>query len=82
MPSRVFRITVRGTMRFPLDMLRYDACFPETGADVAAIAASLDRGVNETEVNLLHRTDDRKWTPTEGRWASFLWAVTRTEIVR
>ena len=82
MASRLFRITVSGVGRFPLDMLRYDGCYPETGADVSALDRSLSAGFEPSEVKLLHLDDNKKWVPTEGRWQSFLWKVIKTEVVR
>lgn len=62
-------ITVRGRGIFPLDMLRYDCCFPATSEDVSLI--------NETgelrSVTLVLRNAIR--IPTVGRWNSFTWAV-------
>ena len=68
---------VEGRGDFPLDMLRYDSCFPAAPDDAAAIANSLDlerrtRGV--TRVRLYARAATRDGL-TPARWASFLWNV-------
>ena len=45
-PAPWTEIVVEGTGEFPFDMLRYDACFPTTSEDAAAmelIDASVDR---------------------------------------
>lgn len=64
--------TVTGSGRFPVDMLRYDQCWPVTSEDANKIAASFG-----------DVCEDRKWTirltmaarhklgPTVGRWQSF-----------
>jgi hypothetical protein len=63
--------TVEGRMSFPLDMLRYDRCWPADGDSAAEIYASFDRTERGTfKVNLV---SDNK--PTSGRWQSFLWSV-------
>ncbi len=70
--------TVRGKVPFPLDMLRYDACYPITGDDAANIGYSLER-------DKTHRNKDNTFdvklasqmvnSPTVERWRSFLWSV-------
>lgn len=63
-------IVVDGSGEFPLDMLRYDSCFPHTENDSYAITHHTGkrrillcrRGVNETHAS-------------EGRWKSLGWAV-------
>ncbi len=70
-----------GRSTFPVDMLRYDACWPEGPDDVSAIvrprafARSLD---GRTVVTLLTDALNR---PTSARWASYGWPVTSTERV-
>lgn len=76
---RTYRFTVQGYGQFPLDMLRYDACWPDTGYDVAEIHASFDpkmrteraRAKTPFKVTL----SSGIMTPTAERWASFLWKV-------
>ena len=43
------KFTVRGTWGFPLDMLRYDGCWPSSGEDVVAIHRSIKEAGNPTE---------------------------------
>lgn len=76
----VHTFKVRGGTRFPLDMLRYDACFPATGEDAAHMDDCLNRDVSakdriEKAITLIHVSDHIRWTPTVGRWESFLWHV-------
>jgi hypothetical protein len=66
---------VTGTGEFPLDMLRYDGCYPVRQPDVSQIEATFRRGnhVSRTvrlarRVDAAHRTD-----PTVARWWSFGW---------
>lgn len=71
--KRVDHFTVRGTGAFPLDMLRYDRCYPGTGQDSYA-AERVDRG--EREVTLATAIASRAENyPTTGRWESFGWKV-------
>lgn len=80
-------VTVRGTGRFPLDMLRYDRLTPATEIDSGRIETALDRWAETreaTEVKLLrrHKRDEwpsTTWQPTVGRWNSFGWAVMSVE---
>ena len=72
----VFTFTVVGRGKFPMDMLRYDECYPRTGADAENIAP-VDRPVAREVV--LNTVQDRKhWQPTVGRWQSFGWSVVPT----
>ncbi|HEX8551048.1 MAG TPA: hypothetical protein VF681_05775 [Abditibacteriaceae bacterium] len=66
------RFTVVGRGDFPLDMLRYDRCFPRTGNDAAAAQSP---GETRT-VELTRDAATRYWRPCEGRWQSFGWTVT------
>lgn len=71
------RFTVEGSGAFPFDMLRYDACWPESEArDSYQLQLSFQTDATEylkrRRVTLL--SDDRN-APTEGRWKSFNWRV-------
>lgn len=66
--------TVTGAGEFPMDMLRYDRAWPARGQDVTAIIGiGVRRGARAPGRRSvrLHSIED----PTEGRWASFGWAV-------
>lgn len=77
---QLWYFTVQGTGPFPIDMLRYDRCWPASeGSDSVALAATFDlRGgglpyeapYNTRSVCLIGLDQ-----PTEGRWASFGWKV-------
>jgi hypothetical protein len=67
---------------FPLDMLRYDHCYPADSDDVARIHRSVDRRPNEPEtgrITLHQRHPSKVHQLTPGRWASFGWVVTVLE---
>lgn len=64
---------VEGSGSFPIDMLRYDSCWPRTEIDSSKITFTgepLER--RQVELATLTRSP---WEPTEGRWASFGWHV-------
>ncbi len=69
------RFTVSGRGEFPLDMLRYDCCWPRTSEDSALMGASGERHV------VLNRYTEGRHGPvaTEGRWRSFCWDVIKEE---
>lgn len=70
MPTITSYATVRGSGRFPIDMLRYDRCYPADGH------LGLDEG-EPYEVRLAQVHDrglQKRWTPQ--RWASFGWTLT------
>ncbi len=62
---------------FPLDMLRYDSCWPESGEDALRIEKSVQEHPREryTVTVCRHSTAKRDagWTP--GRWQSFGCAI-------
>jgi hypothetical protein len=65
---------VEGTGAFPIDMLRYDACYPATEGDSHIITATMHRGgVTANTVTL--KTADPKRPPTVERWRSFGWTL-------
>jgi hypothetical protein len=66
---------VQGRMDFPLDMLRYDCSFPYSSEDVANIEDSSVNVDGVRRVRLVRYADSKHWTPTIGRWQSFLWSV-------
>jgi len=66
---------VEGRTRFPLDMLRYDLCYPRLQEDIEQLEESLHRNDPERLRVINLRTAD--CGPTKDRWASFGWAVTK-----
>lgn len=77
--------TVRGSYPFPLDMLRYDSCIPATEADAALMhEAVLGDGPGDPlrvmEISLVTFRPD--CAPSNDRWESRGWSVTREEACR
>lgn len=74
-PTRKFytsKVIVMGTGKFPIDMLRYDRCVPQTESDSHVIGHEDDpepRTVN------LYRYSQVEAGVTVGRWKSFDWTV-------
>ena len=63
---------------FPVDMLRYDHCWPCSEEDSAKIIQTNDlrKYQNEEEVTVkLRAYGPAGWEPTRGRWESFGWVV-------
>ena len=68
--DHVISYTLKGRGAFPVDMLRYDACYPATETDSSRIIAShTPHHHNEVEIRV------SGWRCTEARWASFGWKV-------
>lgn len=72
--------TVSGGTRFPIDMLRYECCYPVTGEDATAIENSLSEqpscGAVRDRVIRLAKYHDTKAVHIEtARWGSFGWVV-------
>lgn len=81
--------TVRGGGEFPLDMLRYDGCFPKDSDAIRAISlihhdSVVDRATKaprDVELIRYHAyKNDANLTPR--RWESFCWQITTTETPR
>jgi hypothetical protein len=72
---------VEGTFDFPIDMLRFDRCWPKHESDdSASIAGSLSRigrNFNKRAIKLVGLNE-----PTVGRWSSFGWTVTDHQVRR
>ncbi len=74
-----YAYVVKGKCEFPIDMLRYDSCYPDESADVNSILDTSDgEELGKTiEVNL------RSYhPPSPTRWASFGWYIGRIKINR
>lgn len=59
--------TVEGRGEFPLDMLRYDSCYPRFVEDVTKM-----RGNERRSIAMVTQS---QFAPTAGRWKSFGWKV-------
>jgi len=68
--------------RFPLDMLRYDCCWPYSQEDVGHIQNTLGlRSLELNSINLKRRVLNKKDVPTEARWKSFGWTVLHIQTI-
>lgn len=79
--SRISYFEVEGLIQFPLDMLRYDNCWPDEQMDVINIQETL-----LTEVRLARRRENKLFRiklatysgkPTVERWKTFGWKVVK-----
>lgn len=67
--------TVVGSGRFPIDMLRYDACWPASSTDSEAVQHSMAHGTDR-DVYTVRLTQAAGYhAPTDQRWASYGWIV-------
>lgn len=71
-----YRFTVIGAGEFPIDMLRYDRCWPrrESGEIAASFRPRL-RAALTIDIEGMNE-------PTRDRWTSFGWHVHNVEVVR
>ena len=69
--------TVTGILEFPLDMLRYDGCYPNRSEDAGSIEYTFDRHRKRIQVSvqLTKRHRGKEPNITSDRWASFSWSV-------
>lgn len=71
---------VSGAARFPIDMLRYECCYPARGEDASAIEATfaellLCGLVRDRVIHLAKYHDTRAVHIETARWGSFGWVV-------
>ena len=66
--------TFKGRGPFPLDMLRYDCCWPATGDDSAKMAECA-YGQPPQEITVKCYAADRRRDFTPARWESFGWRL-------
>lgn len=72
------KFEVVGQTVFPIDMLRYDSCYPETTKDAENVVKSFnpeDRTMKS--VALVCVTTNRHWRPAADRWRAAGWMVRR-----
>ena len=68
---KIYSISVKGVVNFPIDMLRYDSCWPVSQDDAAQITASFGHRHDENQPVRLNSYQK----PTPERWKSFGWNV-------
>jgi hypothetical protein len=70
--------------RFPIDMLRWDACFPADGEAGRLIRELIDEGPDRSgdipiiKIAAYRETKDPPWT--KERWASFMCYIVEEEV--
>lgn len=68
--TTTFVMELSARHRFPVDMLRYDCCWPSASDDARKIESSFAQFGNPTPLEIVLITD-RSNRPTVGRWESF-----------
>ena len=81
-PMKLYKFTVKGNGAFPVDMLRYDGCFPRTTEDAIKLCADSHDRLERREVTLIMPVDSKDRMPTTGRWNSFCWTVSNIEFIK
>lgn len=74
----LFAVKVEGCGHFPVDMLRYDGCYPASERDSALTDNSTHQG---RRVVSLRMVDYNPGGPTAARWESFTWKVVEVEPI-
>lgn len=70
--------TATGSGKFPVDMLRYDGCFPDDQESAVSIGyGRRDCPRGKRTVNLCMAVRNKQQSPTDARWRSFGW-ITKT----
>ena len=70
--------TVESTFSFPIDMLRYDSCFPHTERDSGEITDSIT-SFKGFSVEVGRYVKYKNIQPTIARWESFNCKVSKVE---
>lgn len=76
------RAVVSGKGQFPVDMLRYEQCWPDSDCDAHAIAGTLQRWENlspahalPAKITVAKFNGEKRPSWTTARWKSFGWTV-------
>jgi hypothetical protein len=83
--TKTVLFTVEGAGSFPIDMLRYDACYPATEQDSWAAEFDMEGNISQRRVTLKHRvTKDENLNhyPCEDRWKSLASFWTPGTLIR
>lgn len=72
---------VHGKGIFPFDMLRYDSSIPSSTDDAVALAP-FDPALSVRTIKLTKLSAYKSGGPTNMRWLSFGWKVTKVGIPR
>jgi len=77
MPAPILkRFSVEGSGEFPLDMLRFDRCWPSGAGDAAQIGAHYGMADPEAvRARTVALETAEKYAPNRQRWLSFRWRV-------
>lgn len=60
---------------FPIDMLRYDSCWPKSEIDASLISDTFEYVTSSHRRTRVTLCTDSRAAPTKGRWSSFRWVV-------
>ena len=71
----IYKFRVQGFGYFPVDMFRYDRCWPDSGADSDSVERAMKPGAAKTTITLCGLRP-----PTTDQWESFFWPVDRTGL--
>ncbi len=79
----MFLFTVEGSGKFPFDMLRYDACWPNSSLESAKLGGDIADAQHHTghRTITLRRSAVNMAGPTRRRWESHGWTVTSVEEI-
>lgn len=72
---KIQKYQVKGSSRFPLDMLRFERCCPYKQEDVSLIDPTSNCLFDERIVELIRHVSCKQDIPCPGRWISFGWEV-------
>ena len=77
MPNKDFIFEVTGNIHseFPIDMLRYDACWPATEIDAGIIQETFHNRAERADKPQVRLRSNQE--PTPARWESFTWKIFR-----
>lgn len=77
--NRIYTFTVAGSGIFPIDMLRYDSCYPVDTESANAINDSIDQETRFKGTRSFRLRGELPFGPTIGRWNSFGFNVSDVE---
>lgn len=72
------QVVVSGATPFPIDMLRYDGCFPLSEGDSNLIINSMKDDSIRRFVILMRPHGFKSWKPSYAKWKYYGWEVVET----
>lgn len=79
---KLYKFKVEGSGDFPVDMLRFDGCYPRTTEDAMNLKLGEFDRTKRRSIELLMPVENRQREPSTDRWNSFGWIITEIAFIK